>query len=143
MKHLASLIVGVLFAGLFCAKAQDLVLVGDQYCTVQDSLPYNGSYRVFYPDGTVKAAYHFLDGRLHYGATFYSEDGHIESIGSFYANKRHGLWQQWTPDGRLVARAHYEHGVKDGKWMIRSQYDETSVALQYAQNELVAADYVP
>ena len=55
-------------------------------------------------------------GRRHGLWEDYRPNGHLWERGHYHHGKKHGLWEDYWPDGHLMWRGHYHHGVLHGLW---------------------------
>ncbi|MFN4762286.1 toxin-antitoxin system YwqK family antitoxin [Gillisia sp. Q332] len=74
--------------------------------------------------------------------TFYNEDGGVSQEGTYKDGKLHGKWISYDQNGKKVAMANYEEGIKTGKWFFWSADQLTEV--DYSNNliaEVTKYDY--
>lgn len=69
--------------------------------------------------------------------TYYYEDGTIRQEGTYKDGQLHGKWISYQQNGKKNAIAHYENGVKAGKWFFWS--NDLLTEVDYNNNYIVQA----
>ncbi len=67
--------------------------------------------------------------------TFFHDNGQIQQQGFYKNGKLHGEWVSYNAEGKKLAMAQYEDGIKTGKWfmwnkgvLIEVDYDANVIA---------------
>lgn len=68
-------------------------------------------------------------------ATYFHENGEIAQAGYLVNSKPHGEWVSFDTNGKKTAVAHYNEGVKIGKWFMWS--GEKLTEIDYDNNKIV------
>jgi antitoxin component YwqK of YwqJK toxin-antitoxin module len=68
-------------------------------------------------------------------ATYYNEDGAIETQGYFKNKKLTGEWTRFDKEGNKTQLAYYDNGKKVGKWFVWTQ--ESLKEINYNNNVVV------
>lgn len=100
--------------------------IEEAYLTKDGAL--DGEYRLFYPDGKIKAVWFYKKGMLEGPATFFTPDGQILTHSSFKKGTQVGVTKWFTPDGELYSIQHFPYGHQlylDSEGKIKSAWTST------------------
>jgi len=87
--------------------------------------------KTYYPDGKIKTAVTYKDGKKNGSSHFYYPDGATLKYSRNYVyGKLHGLQQEYSPDAILISEESYNHGRLDGR---SRRYDKNGL-LQSEKN---------
>ena len=76
----------------------------------------NGSYKQFYPSGSIRMQGYNAQGVSEGTWEYYYESGELQAIGSFNRGLRDGQWEFYHKNGNVSASGRYENGKKTGHW---------------------------
>jgi len=73
-------------------------------------LPYSGSCRLLWEDGSLQAVREYEAGMLHGTVKEWHQNGQMKSERSFKKNLQHGIYNEWDEAGELTYSATYKKG---------------------------------
>jgi antitoxin component YwqK of YwqJK toxin-antitoxin module len=94
-----------------------------------------GSWKDFYPDGTLQAEGQYTDNRQSGTWKFYSREGKVEQTGSFAAGRTEGLWRWYFDNGSLLREEEYFQGRRDGSYVEYDRNGNIIVTGEFADGE--------
>ncbi|MGM0440503.1 MAG: toxin-antitoxin system YwqK family antitoxin [Chlamydiota bacterium] len=114
------------------------LLEGEEY-VVQKEGCFHGEYRLYYPQGTIKATQYYCYDHLHGPSIFYGVDGEVLSHSWFVNGVRQGKVWQYYPSGALYCRQGYRDGELEG---LQEYYysDGTSKTIMHYHQGLLDGD---
>lgn len=71
-----------------------------------------------WPDGTLEARGHVLEGERVGEWELYSPGGVLVEVIAYEAGVRHGSWRAYAESGALVGSGQYEGGLRNGSWVL-------------------------
>ncbi len=84
----------------------------------QDDEIRQGTYRSWFPSGTLACEGEF-EANVETGHwTFHHEDGSIESSGRFTEGLRAGVWEYFHDNGKRAAKGAFARGHRQGRWKV-------------------------
>ena len=87
--------------------------------------------KFYYPDGKLKAAISYKDGKKNGAEHLYYPDGAtLRSAKNFVYGRLHGLSQEYRPNATIIREVNYRHGVREGK---SRSYDENGLLQSEAE----------
>ncbi|MBR1517552.1 MAG: hypothetical protein IJ620_05360, partial [Bacteroidales bacterium] len=93
-----------------------------------------GTFRYFYPDGTLRMLNEFDASGLRCRHEAYDEKGRIIAKGFFNQKNRDGEWRFFAEDGRLVKIANYRMGIREGMQVIFNATGDTAEVSNWLDN---------
>jgi antitoxin component YwqK of YwqJK toxin-antitoxin module len=95
---------------------------------VKDDGNRNGSWKDFYPDGSLKSEGNYDNGKQVGEWKYYHANGKLEQTGKFNKQgKFDGTWKWYFDSGQLIREEHYRNGLKDG---LSTEYDESGKVIE-------------
>jgi antitoxin component YwqK of YwqJK toxin-antitoxin module len=64
---------------------------------------------IYYPNGLLKEVQHYTDGLKQGGDTIWYENGQVQFLTTLEQNQKHGYLRKWSPEGKLIYEAKYDH----------------------------------
>ena len=102
---------------------------------VDEAGNFNGRWKDFYPDSTLKAEGQYTNNRRAGQWKFYSAAGKLEQTGSFNNGRPDGLWKWYYANGAILREEEYFQGDREGGFIEYSMDGEI-----IAQGEYVAGE---
>lgn len=96
----------------------------------------------YYHNGTVKYEYLKQKNQV-VRITHYYRSGSIKSISHFKNGSKHGLWQNYTEEGRQITNAFFNMNKKDGFWTFYDSDGDTHCSLYYKGNKVIKIIQAP
>ncbi|MFM7233095.1 MAG: toxin-antitoxin system YwqK family antitoxin [Flavobacteriales bacterium] len=85
-----------------------------------------GEWKLFYPDGRVRAAGRYIAGQKEGGWSYFYANGKIEQSGTYKMDWPNGSWKWYHANGQLHREEMYRNGKEDGASV---EYDSTGVII--------------
>jgi antitoxin component YwqK of YwqJK toxin-antitoxin module len=82
----------------------------------------NGSFLVFYKDGTLAQSGYLIDNKNVGEWRYYYHNGNLESKGMYINDIPQGEWVFYYPDGGVMSRGSFKDGLRHGRWY---EFDDT------------------
>ena len=95
-----------------------------------------GKWMEWYPNGAVRYAGNFENGRPTGDHTWWHENGQRMLAGVYDEGERDGRWTKWHPNGLKEEEGEYLAGAKDGTWTLWS----SSGAVAHVEEHLSEGD---
>lgn len=93
-----------------------------------------GPWRWWYADGSPQHAGSYGAGGLRSGRwRSWHPSGHLASEGAYRDDRADGLWRHWHADGVPAAEGRWDHGVRQGFWVLRDEAGRPASAGLYVQ----------
>jgi uncharacterized protein len=102
---------------------------------VDEAGNYNGRFRDYYPDKSIKDEGSYIDNRRTGVWKFYNSSGKVEQTGSYNNGRPDGLWKWYYENGAILREEEYFQGQRDGTF---TEYSPTSDIVgqgQYSDGE--------
>jgi antitoxin component YwqK of YwqJK toxin-antitoxin module len=81
----------------------------------KDDLP-EGEFKYYYSDKTIKSIVQYSEKGLMAKTVNYNWNGKKLAEGEYWDKKKHGLWQYYGADGKVILVEDYHYGVPEGEW---------------------------
>ena len=93
-----------------------------------------GTFEYFYPNGAIRMRNVFIeDGKLCYHEA-YDESGHRLATGYYNQHNRDSVWHFYNEDGKLIKRAAYNMGIKEGTHIVFTSTGDTAEVVNWKDN---------
>lgn len=119
MKNIFTILAGVF---IFSSLNAQILAENDGMMYRNDFSAFTGTYREYYPDGTIRIEADFADGVYHGSTILYYENGNRKEVRSYRYGQMDGTWVTWNENRVKTGEAGYRHGKKHGPWKI---WDDT------------------
>lgn len=93
-----------------------------------------GTFKYYYPDGTLKILNTFTVPGKYCRHEAYDEKGRIIARGYYNQKNRDSVWNFYNEEGRLVKTATYKMGVKNGMHIVYNASGDTAESQNWTDN---------
>jgi antitoxin component YwqK of YwqJK toxin-antitoxin module len=76
----------------------------------------NGSFLVYYPDGTLAQSGYLIDNKNVGEWKYYYTNGNLECKGMYINDVPQGEWVFYYPDNTLKSKGSFKEGLRNGLW---------------------------
>jgi antitoxin component YwqK of YwqJK toxin-antitoxin module len=102
---------------------------------VDEAGNFNGRWKDFYADSTVKAEGQYTNNRRTGSWKFYNIQGKLEQTGSYNAGRPDGIWKWFYPGGAVLREEEYFQGEREGAYTEYTENGDIITTGEYLAGE--------